>query len=136
MYKCSYTPLQNMHSKVVFFLIYRYTHPYCLVGCLSILVWTHTVLGFLYACVLYFCICTCSAQLKRRSRNTIIIIIIIIIIKVLCKHPIYNKNTSFCLFSLQNCAQRKTTCKRPHLHPVYPPPPLRASARNERKTIN
>ena len=41
--------------------------------------WTHTVLGVLYACVLYFCICTCSAQLsmfhmERHSRNTLIII--------------------------------------------------------------
>ena len=36
------------------------------------LVWTHAILGVLYACVLYFCICTCSVQLsmfhlKRRS---------------------------------------------------------------------
>ena len=47
------------------------------------IVWTHAVLGVLYACVLYFCICTCSAQLsmfhmERCSRNTVIIIIIII----------------------------------------------------------
>ena len=27
-------------------------------------VWTHAVLGVLYACVLYFCVCTCSAQLS------------------------------------------------------------------------
>ena len=49
------------------------------------IVWTHAVLGVLYARVLYFCICTCSAQfsmfdMERRSRNTLIIIIIIIII--------------------------------------------------------
>ena len=42
------------------------------------IVWTHAVLGVLYACVLYFCICTCLAQLsmlqmERCSRNTIII---------------------------------------------------------------
>ena len=48
------------------------------------IVWTHTVLGVLYACVSYFCICTCSAQLsmfhmERCSRNTIITSIIIII---------------------------------------------------------
>ena len=54
----------------------------CLVGCLRMVVWTHAVLGVLYASVLYFCICTCSAQLsmfhvERRSRYTIIIIIII-----------------------------------------------------------
>ena len=32
------------------------TYLYCLTGCLSIIVWTHVVLGVLYACVLYFCI--------------------------------------------------------------------------------
>ena len=47
------------------------------------IIWTPTVLGVLYACVLYFCIWICAAQLsmfhmKRRSRNTLIIIIIII----------------------------------------------------------
>ena len=41
------------------------------------------VLGFLYACGLYFCICVCSVQLsmfhmENRSRNTIIFIIIIV----------------------------------------------------------
>ena len=54
-----------------------------LVRCLSMIVWTHAVLGVLYACVLHFCICTCLAQLrkfhmKRHSRNTLIVIIIII----------------------------------------------------------
>ena len=44
----------------------------CLVGCLSMVVWT-PVLGVLHACVLYFCTCTCSAQLsmfymEKRSR--------------------------------------------------------------------
>ena len=29
------------------------THLYCLVGCLSMIVWTHAVLGVLCACVLY-----------------------------------------------------------------------------------
>ena len=53
---------------------------YCLVGCLSMIVWTHAVLGVLHACVFYFCIFTCLAQLsmfhmERRSRNTIIILI-------------------------------------------------------------
>ena len=48
-------------------------------------VWTHAVLGVLYACVLCFCICTCSTQLsmfhmERYSRNMRIIIIITIII--------------------------------------------------------
>ena len=28
----------------------------CLVGCFSMIVWTPSVLGVLYACVLYFCI--------------------------------------------------------------------------------
>ena len=32
----------------------------CLVGYLSVIVWTLAVLGVLYACVFYFCICTCS----------------------------------------------------------------------------
>ena len=36
----------------------------CLVGCLSMIVWTPAVSGVLYACVLKFCICTCSAQLS------------------------------------------------------------------------
>ena len=63
-------------------------HLYCLVGCLSIIVWTHAVLGALYACILYFCICTCSAQLSmfdmgKRSRNPIITIIIIVVVVVL-----------------------------------------------------
>ena len=61
------------------------THLYCLVGCLSMIVWTHAVL---YACTLYFCICTCSGQwdrfhMERHSRNMLIIIIIIIIIILL-----------------------------------------------------
>ena len=64
---------------------FLFTHLYCLVGCLSMIVWTHAVLGVLRACVLYFCICNCSAQLsifhmESCSRNTLIIIIIIIII--------------------------------------------------------
>ena len=51
------------------------THVYYLVGCLSMIVWTHAVLGVSYTCALYLCICTCSAQLsmfhaERRSRNT------------------------------------------------------------------
>ena len=29
------------------------THINCLVGCLSMIVWTHAVLGVFYACVLY-----------------------------------------------------------------------------------
>ena len=62
-------------------------HLYCLVGCLSMIVWTHAVLGVLYACVLYFCICTCSVQLsmfhmERCSRNMLIIIITITITTV------------------------------------------------------
>ena len=56
-----------------------YTHLYCLVECLSIIVLTHAVLGFyVIVCVLYFCICICSAQLgvfhtERCSRNTLIV---------------------------------------------------------------
>ena len=61
-----------------------YTHLYCLVRCLSVVVWTHAVLGVLYTCVLYFCICTYSAQLsmfhvEKCSRNRLIIIIVIVI---------------------------------------------------------
>ena len=57
---------------------------YCLVGCLSMIVWTPAVLSVLFACVLYFCICTCSVQLsmfhmERRSRKSLIIIIISIV---------------------------------------------------------
>ena len=36
----------------------------CLVGCLSMIVWTPAVLGVFYACVLYFCNRTCSSQLS------------------------------------------------------------------------
>ena len=48
------------------------------------IVWTHAVLGVLYACALYFCICTCSAQvgmfnMERRSRNIITIIILLVV---------------------------------------------------------
>ena len=71
------------------------THLYCLVGSLSMTVWTRAELGVLYACVLYFCICACSAQLSmfhmdRCSRNTpinsitnITIFIIIIMITII-----------------------------------------------------
>ena len=45
----------------IFILFFLNTHLYCLVGCSSMIVWTHAVLGVLYACVMYFCICTCSA---------------------------------------------------------------------------
>ena len=63
--------------------IFFYTLLYSLVGCLSMIVWTHAILGVLYAGVLYFCICNCSAQLsmchmKKQSRNTLIFITIII----------------------------------------------------------
>ena len=66
---------------------YRYLFSYCLVGCLSMIVWTTAVFGVLYAFGFYICICTCSAQLtmflmERCSRNTLIIIIFIIIIIV------------------------------------------------------
>ena len=42
-------------------------------------VWTHAVVGVLYACVLHFYICTFSAQfgtfhMERRSGNTLIVI--------------------------------------------------------------
>ena len=48
------------------------------------IVWTHAVLGVLYACVLYFCICTCSVQLsmfhmERRSRNTLILLLLLLL---------------------------------------------------------
>ena len=33
-----------------------YGYFLCLVGCFSMVIWTTTVLSFLYACVLYFCI--------------------------------------------------------------------------------
>ena len=61
-----------------------FTHLYCCVGCLSIFVWTHGLVGVLYACVLYFCICAFSVQLsmfhmERRSRNIVVGVIIIII---------------------------------------------------------
>ena len=60
----------------------------CLVGFFNMIVWTPTILGVLYACVLYVCICPCSAQLsmfhmKRRSRNTLITMMIIIIIIII-----------------------------------------------------
>ena len=32
---------------------FSFTQLYCLVGCLSMIVWTHAVLGVFYACVLY-----------------------------------------------------------------------------------
>ena len=61
----------------------------CLVGCLSMIIWTPTVLSVLHACVPYFCICTCSVQLRmfhmeRRSRNTLIIIITWVGVKNFC----------------------------------------------------
>ena len=70
---------------VVFFCVVN-SHLYCLVGCLSMIVWTHAVLSDIYACVLYFSSCTCSAQLsmfhiERHSKNTLFIIITITIIK-------------------------------------------------------
>ena len=91
------TIFRFMGNAVDFFL----THHYCLVGCLSMIVWTHAVLGVLHVCVLYFCICTCSVQLsmfhmERRSRNTIIITIIIIInFNVSCLYLI--SSSSHCL---------------------------------------
>ena len=72
-----------MHSLIWCFCVLWvsrfFPHLYYLVGCLSMIVWTHAVLGVLYACVLYFSVCTCSAQLsmfhvERCSRNTIIIV--------------------------------------------------------------
>ena len=52
------------------------------------IIWTHSVLGLLYGCVLFFCICTCSAhlsmfQVERRSGNRLNIILFIIIIIII-----------------------------------------------------
>ena len=76
------------------------THLYCSVGCLSMGVWTHAVLGILYAYVSYFCICTCSAQLsmfhmEKHSRNMLTIIFIIIIIHPNFPWPIHNSDLNF-----------------------------------------
>ena len=49
---------------VFFSFLFVWFFFYCLVGCLSMIVWTHAVFGVLSAGVLYFCICTCSAQLS------------------------------------------------------------------------
>ena len=64
---------------------YFYTHLYCFVECLSMIVWTHAVWDVLYACVLYLYICTSSAQLsmfhmERRSRNSLIITVVVVVI--------------------------------------------------------
>ena len=88
-----------------------YTHLYCLVECLSIIVWTHVVLGVLYyACVLYFCICTCSAQLsmfhmERCSRNTLIVTIIIMytwsktrLTTVVCVSEVWQDKQQLCVY--------------------------------------
>ena len=69
-------------------LLLLLTYLYCLVGCLSTIVWTRAVWGVLYVCVLNFCICTSSAQLsmfyaKRRSGNIIIIIIVVVVIIII-----------------------------------------------------
>ena len=45
-----YQAIFDSRGRFFFFLV----HHYCLVGCLSMIVWTHAVLGVLYACVLYF----------------------------------------------------------------------------------
>ena len=97
---------------------------YCLVGCLSMIVWTPAVLGVLYACVLYFCICTYSAQLsmfhmEKCTRNRLIIIIVIITLPL---------SSSF--FSCTSSAPPHVTAICPcavmfqiHGHPPMPPLP-------------
>ena len=40
------------------YIYFLNTHLYCIVRCLSMIVWTHAVLDVLYACVLYFCVRT------------------------------------------------------------------------------
>ena len=61
-----------------------YTSLYCLVGCLSMIVWTHAVWGVLYACVLCFCIalvqCNSACFTWKRALEIPFIIIIIIIL--------------------------------------------------------
>ena len=68
------------YTNAIMLLSFFLSSLYCLVECLSKIVWTHAVLGVLYSCVLYFCICTCSAQLSlfhmekcSRNRHGIII---------------------------------------------------------------
>ena len=39
-----------------YFFFFFFFFFYCLVGCLSMIVWTPALLGVLYACGLYFCI--------------------------------------------------------------------------------
>ena len=75
--------MYSVASLLFFFFFFLH----CLVGCLSMIAWTPSVLGVLYACVLYFCICTCSAQLSmfhmdRRPRNTLIFFFFFLIVVV------------------------------------------------------
>ena len=77
----TYVYIDTIFALYGYFFFFFYTHLYCLVGCFSMIVWTHAVLDVLYACVLYFCKCTCSAQLsmfqmERHFKNMLIIVII------------------------------------------------------------
>ena len=64
------------------FFVWLFCKPlHSTVGCLSVLVWTHAVLGVLYSCILYFGICIVHlfstvehVSHGRRSRNAIIVI--------------------------------------------------------------
>ena len=85
MVEIAYVYIDTVFGFYGYFFCLIFTHLSCLAGCLSMNIWTHAVLGVLYACVLYFCICTCSAlsrvlHMESHSRNMLIIIIIIVII--------------------------------------------------------
>ena len=47
------TMIKSLSFTGTFFFLFFNTHLYCLVGCLSMIVWTHAVLGVSYACVVH-----------------------------------------------------------------------------------
>ena len=110
-------------------ILFFFTHLYCLVGCLSMIVWTHAVLSVLYAFVLYFCICTCSAQLsmfhmERRSRNMLIIIIITIL--TMMRKETYESTEKLQLFNHSNHSNSQSAIQPHTLPPHLLPAPSRS----------
>ena len=88
-------------------VLFFFTPLHYLVGCLSMIIWTHAVLGVLYACVLYFCTCTCSPQLstfhmERRSRNTLIIFYPSLLLSWMFEHDCLDTCCFGCLICMRS----------------------------------
>ena len=78
-----------LYGYILFLFFFFFTHLYCFVRCLSMIVWTHAVLGVLYACICIFVFpfvqLSAIEHVSHGKASTNTLIIIITIEKVSCR---------------------------------------------------